>query len=242
MTGATAGAVLLTLGLAIAVPGARAEEAPPPVAASPAEPVPPATSPFPLRRGDTGAYVEVVHKRLAWLGYDIDQRERRATLLGPSTQRALRAFGAKFGGPSSTGVSATTWRRLKARAGAVGTLPASCRTGTVICIDTATRLLRFVDDGTVRMTADARFGMPTSPTRRGTFRVHLRSRDHVSSLYETSMPYALFFSGGQAVHYSAYFQRDGYAGASHGCVNLRDRAKAAWLFDHAPLGTRVHIA
>ena len=44
------------------------------------------------------------------------------------------------------------------------------------------------------------------------------------------MPFAMFFSGGQAVHYSADFASVGYNGASHGCVNVRDRAVVAWLF------------
>ena len=47
----------------------------------------------------------------------------------------------------------------------------------------------------------------------------------MSTLYHSPMPYAMFFSGGQAVHYSADFAARGYAGASHGCVNVRDEAK-----------------
>ena len=43
-------------------------------------------------------------------------------------------------------------------------------------------------------------------------------------LYGSAMPYAMFFSGGQAVHYSSDFAARGYAGASHGCVNVRDHA------------------
>ena len=55
------------------------------------------------------------------------------------------------------------------------------------------------------------------------------------------MPYSMFFSGGQAVHYSPYFHRDGYYGASHGCVNLHDRSAAAKLYRVVPLGTRVYV-
>ena len=58
-----------------------------------------------------------------------------------------------------------------------------------------------------------------------------KSRDHVSKLYDSAMPFAMFFSGGQAVHYSSDFAARGYAGASHGCVNVRDRAGIEWLFD-----------
>ena len=45
------------------------------------------------------------------------------------------------------------------------------------------------------------------------------------------MPFAMFFSGGQAVHYSSDFAARGYAGATHGCVNVRDLAGIRWLFD-----------
>ena len=45
------------------------------------------------------------------------------------------------------------------------------------------------------------------------------------------MPFAMFFSGGQAVHYSPDFAAVGYNGASHGCVNVRDYDGIAWLFD-----------
>ena len=90
-------------------------------------------------------------------------------------------------------------------------------------------------------TLDARFGFTGAETREGTFHVTRKSRDHVSSLYRTSMPFAMFFSGGQAVHYSPYFARDGYNGGSHGCVNLRDYDGARWLFDHVPLGTTVYV-
>lgn len=121
-------------------------------------------------------------------------------------------------------------------------LPRRCTVrGKVLCIDKSERRLRLVRNGKVVKTMDARFGGRRTPTREGTFRVYRKSRNHVSSIYRTPMPYALFFSGGQAVHYSPDFARKGYAGASHGCVNLRDRRGAAELFDATPIGTRVVV-
>ena len=114
--------------------------------------------------------------------------------------------------------------------------------GKVLCIDKSDRVLRVVRDGQVVKTMSARFGGSRTPTREGTFKVSWKSRSHVSSIYHTSMPYAMFFSGGQAVHYSPDFARNGYAGASHGCVNLRDYRGAGWLFDWTPTGTRVVVA
>ena len=48
--------------------------------------------------------------------------------------------------------------------------------------------LRWVVDGKVKATYDARFGSDELPTREGAFSVLRKSRDHVSTLYHTSMP------------------------------------------------------
>ena len=116
----------------------------------------------------------------------------------------------------------------------VGRLPKGCLGERAICIDKAQRLVRLVEKGEVVLTLDARFGFVGAETREGTFRIQRKSRDHTSSLYRTWMPFALFFSGGQAVHYSPVLRPDGYNGASHGCVNLRDFDRARWLFDRVP--------
>jgi lipoprotein-anchoring transpeptidase ErfK/SrfK len=116
-----------------------------------------------------------------------------------------------------------------------------CTTGRAMCVDKTSRSLRWVVDGVVLRTVEVRFGSDELPTREGGFAVFRKSRDHVSSLYGTSMPFAMFFSGGQAVHYSPDFAANGYAGASHGCVNVRDRAAVAWLFDQVRLGDKVVV-
>jgi peptidoglycan hydrolase-like protein with peptidoglycan-binding domain len=120
-------------------------------------------------------------------------------------------------------------------------LDARCTTGRVLCIDKSSRSLRWVVDGVVVKRYDVRFGSAELPTREGQFAVFSKSRDHVSSLYNTSMPFAMFFSGGQAVHYSPDFAATGYNGASHGCVNVRDRAGIEWLFDQVVIGDRVVV-
>ena len=91
------------------------------------------------------------------------------------------------------------------------------------------------------MTVDARFGAPRTPTREGVFRVYDKLRHHVSSIYGTPMPFALFFSGGQAVHYSNDFRDEGYAGASHGCINVRNHRAMADLFDRVRIGDKVIV-
>lgn len=200
-------------------------------------------SELPLRPGDTGPFLTLLHDRLSWLGYRIASDERAEGRFGESTLTALDAYATKFGVDSSDlVVDQVLWNDIRDVAGAVGTLPRACTAvAKAICLDTSQRLLRLVRNGRVVLTTDARFGIPRERTRLGTFSVQRRSPDHFSRLYRTNMPLALFFSGGQAIHYSPFFARDGYAGGSHGCVNLRDRDVAQRVYDWAAHGTRVHI-
>jgi lipoprotein-anchoring transpeptidase ErfK/SrfK len=122
-----------------------------------------------------------------------------------------------------------------------GPLDDRCRTGRVLCIDKSSQTLRWVVDGKVVKTVDVRFGSSSTPTREGVFSVYLKSRDHVSQLYDSSMPFAMFFSGGQAVHYSSDFAANGYGGASHGCVNVRDYDAVSWLYDQVRVGDKVVV-
>lgn len=121
------------------------------------------------------------------------------------------------------------------------TLDPRCLTGRVLCIDKSSNSLRWVIDGSVQTTVDVRFGSDELPTDEGKFAVALKSRDHVSSLYNTPMPFAMFFSGGQAVHYSPDFAATGYNGASHGCVNVRDYGAIRSLFDQVNVGDTVIV-
>ena len=122
-----------------------------------------------------------------------------------------------------------------------GALDPRCTTGRVLCVDKSSRTLRWVVDGQVLKTVDVRFGSDELPTREGAFHVFEKSRDHVSSIFDTSMPFAMFFSGGQAVHYSPDFAANGYYGASHGCVNVRDYDAVAWLYDQVQVGDEVIV-
>ncbi|WP_240617498.1 L,D-transpeptidase family protein [Nocardioides speluncae] len=122
-----------------------------------------------------------------------------------------------------------------------GALDPRCGEGRALCVDKTTQSMRWVIDGKVQSTYDVRFGSAELPTREGAFSVYLKSRDHVSKLYGTSMPFAMFFSGGQAVHYSPDFAANGYNGASHGCANIRDYDGMAWLFDQVNVGDKVIV-
>ena len=113
--------------------------------------------------------------------------------------------------------------------------------GRVLCINKKTRKLVYMVNGKPVQVLDVRFGSSRTPTRNGVFRVYRKSKNHVSSLYHTKMPYAMFFSGGQAVHYSSDFKARGYNGASHGCANIRDKKKIAWVFARVKVGDRVVV-
>ncbi|HUR73370.1 MAG TPA: L,D-transpeptidase [Sporichthya sp.] len=120
-------------------------------------------------------------------------------------------------------------------------MPRACYTGKIICIDKSDRVLRLLYNGRTLVRMDVRFGASSTPTHNGMFRVYWKDANHVSRLYGSAMPYSMFFSGGQAIHYSSDFARRGYAGASHGCVNVRDYSRIRTLFNSTPTGTRVYI-
>jgi peptidoglycan hydrolase-like protein with peptidoglycan-binding domain len=203
-----------------------------------------------LERGDRGMWVRQVQARLAqvrWYDGRVTGRYDRSTV------RAVRGFQAKRRIPVTGQVDRRTLSRLKDMTrqptrselfNIVVTGPPldrRCTTGRAMCVDKSSRTLRWVVDGVVLKTVEVRFGSDELPTREGAFAVYRKSRDHVSNLYGTSMPFAMFFSGGQAVHYSPDFAANGYAGASHGCVNVRDRAAVAWLFDRVRIGDKVIV-
>ena len=198
-------------------------------------------SEIPLTKGSRGWRVQELQERLIWMGYPIDSEETGRAVLWTSTIDAVKRFQGKFWISANGEVGQTTWDRLKQLSGNVGKLPSSCMGERTLCVDKTQKLLRLVENGKVTLTLDARFGLPGTSTREGNFRVNRKSRDHWSSLYRTWMPFAMFFSGGQAVHYSPFFARDGYYGGSHGCIGLRDFKTAAWLYDHIPMGTKVYV-
>jgi peptidoglycan hydrolase-like protein with peptidoglycan-binding domain len=207
-----------------------------------------------LGPGDEGDEVRDLQARLRqidWFDADV------TGYYGDVTETAVRGFQAKREIPVTGAVDRRTLGRLHAMTttpseaelhatadqgeNVPGALDARCRTGRVLCIDKSSRTLRFVVDGRVLQTLDVRFGASYTPTREGVFSVYSKDADHVSRLYGSSMPYSMFFSGGQAVHYSSDFAAVGYAGASHGCVNVRDYDGVAELFGRVQVGDRVVV-
>ncbi|MFF4402336.1 L,D-transpeptidase family protein [Streptomyces sp. NPDC001480] len=202
-------------------------------------------------RGDSGTDVRELQARLRQLDWLFD---------GPTgtyddlTEQAVKGFQRKRGLPQTGRTDTVTWRRLISMTHEPGTWelylmggqPAAapdprCLTGRVLCISKTTRTLRWMIDGRTVSTMSVRFGSQYTPTREGVFHVYWKSRHHVSTLYDSPMPYAMFFSGGQAVHYSYDFAARGYAGGSHGCVNVRDEAAIAEVFAQVRNGDKVVV-
>ncbi|MFD8230347.1 L,D-transpeptidase family protein [Streptomyces sp. NPDC059696] len=216
----------------------------------------PPAAPTPSRvlwsRGDTGRDVRELQARLrqvAWLF------EGPTGTYDEPTQRAVSGFQGKRGLPRTGRTDTVTWQRLLAMTREPGRWDlylmggqqadppdARCRSGRVLCIDKTSRTLRWMIDGRTVSTMAVRFGSSGTPTREGVFSVYWKSRDHVSTLYDSPMPYAMFFSGGQAVHFSADFAARGYAGGSHGCVNVRDEAAIAALYAQVRDGDKVVVS
>jgi peptidoglycan hydrolase-like protein with peptidoglycan-binding domain len=205
-----------------------------------------------MRTGQTSSQVRELQARLGQLHLF----SRNPTgYYGSVTEHSVRDFQERHGLSVTGSVSRATWTKLKsvthtpthkelyppAPSNPAQKLDARCMTGHVMCISKTSRTLSWVVDGKVRATMDVRFGSQYTPTREGLFHVNSKSRDHVSTIYHTAMPYAMFFSGGQAVHYSSDFAARGYAGASHGCVNVRDKAAIAKLFDEVKVGDKVVV-
>ncbi|MGW0709349.1 L,D-transpeptidase family protein [Streptomyces sp. NPDC002643] len=234
----------------------RTPTAPPttPPAAPPVHTPTPTPTPTPKvlwSLGDEGLEVRELQARLrqvAWL------------YVGPTgtyddlTVRAVKGFQGKRGLPQTGRTDSETWRRLvnmthepgKWDLYAYGGQPAAapdprCMSGRVLCISKTSRTMRWMVNGQTLSKVEVRFGSDSTPTRDGVFSVYFKSRHHWSTLYDTAMPYAMFFSGGQAVHYSSDFAARGYYGASHGCVNVRDEAAIANLFAQVRNGDKVVV-
>ncbi len=205
-----------------------------------------------LKRGSDGDRVRELQARLkqiAWYSGKVTGS------YGSATTSSVRGFQTKRSIPVTGEVDQRTWSRLiemthtpsrnekhnvVVKPSAAGLDP-RCMTGRAVCISKRTDKLVWVIDGQPQLRVDVRFGSQELPTRNGAFKVGWKSRNHVSSLYHTPMPYAMFFSGGQAVHYSRDFAARGYAGASHGCVNVRNRAAIQKLFDTVRVGDKVIV-
>jgi lipoprotein-anchoring transpeptidase ErfK/SrfK len=193
---------------------------------------------------------------------DLQARLRQLKLLstaptgfyGSKTTAAVKTFQSQHGLGATGSVDEATWQKVQGltkkptddelrppTTNEVDAPDPRCMQGRVMCISKESRTLAWMIDGKVVSTMDVRFGSENTPTREGLFEVGWKAKDWTSTIYHTAMPYSMFFSEGQAVHYSSDFAARGYAGASHGCVNVRDKAKLSALFDQVKVGDKVVV-
>ncbi|MFC7619636.1 peptidoglycan-binding protein [Microlunatus sp. GCM10028923] len=205
-----------------------------------------------LSRGDAGDKVKELQARLKQLDwFDV----AITGTYGPVTEAGVEGFQEKRKLDVTGAVDQKTWDTLlgltrePTRAELADAVPTAstkglderCLTGRAICISKRTNHLVWLIDGKPKLEMDVRFGSDELPTREGTFSVLRKKKDVISNLYHTKMPYSMFFSGGQAVHYSADFAARGYNGASHGCVNVRNWDGIVALYAQARVGDKVIV-
>ncbi|MCC6870702.1 MAG: peptidoglycan-binding protein [Burkholderiales bacterium] len=176
----------------------------------------------------------------------------------PATRQAVAAWRTRVGLPASEVMDERTWAQLIRRtrnpryaelfaAPPTSTLTQEldprCTTGKVVCISKQQRKMSYVVDGNVRFTREARFAMPGWDSPEGDFRIWHMNSDTVSKIFgeRTPMPYAIFYQGNVAIHYSQDFADKSYDSGSHGCSQLRDYQVAKWLYEHVKVGDRVVV-
>lgn len=236
----------LALGLVATAPAAESHAAPGYVSTTYTKP----------KKGQSNAGVTALQQRL--VKAKVLESRYVTGYYGDLTAKAVKKFQKSQKFKQTGKVGPGTWKRLvkvtgqikitkkkataaKKKTTVVKGIDSRCLKGKAICVDKTSSKLRWMVDGKVKMTMDARFGGPGHRTREGSFKVFMKSYNHTSTIYNTWMPRAMFFSGGQAVHYSPDFAARGYNGASHGCVNVRNWSKINSLYKQVKVGTKVVV-
>ncbi len=165
---------------------------------------------------------------------------------GHLTKAAVQRYQRRTHLPVTGTAGPATWRRLiAATIRGRADIPAACDDGTGwdACYDRTRHEVTLWHDGGIINAWLVRGGSADHPTRTGHFTVYYRDIDHVSSLYNSPMPYSQFFSGGEAFHGSATMI-DPFSGHSHGCINMyNEDARQLWnLTSKVRLGVHVHGA
>ncbi|MFT3861350.1 L,D-transpeptidase family protein [Micropruina sp.] len=201
--------------------------------------------------GSSGSCATLLQKELKKAGFYTWSISRQLSVAGVNAvlnyqrSRGLSADG--FAGKD-------TWLALASKAPTVSKeLPKTCLTkGVVLCVDQAHRRLIWLRNGKVVKTFKVRLGgynehakthiWRNFPTANGTWKVYDKQANPVSKTYGSgAMPYSTMFYPDMYVHYSPGFHSVGYAGSSHGCVNIGKLSDAIWIFKNTPIGAKVHI-
>ena len=202
---------------------------------------------WPGEKSDCSAHAQEV---LTELGF-FDGKVQR--WYAPTAVNATLNFQRSRGLVSNGVVNQETWVAMLTNAPATPEeIPVECKVdGHVLCASQAHRTMWYLIDGNVERTTAVRYGGYTTtkegkwrnhPTANGEYEVYTKSLDPCSPRYGCGvMPYSLIFHPDMYVHYSADFEKKGYAGSSHGCINVGSKEEAQWLFENVPLETKVIV-
>lgn len=121
-------------------------------------------------------------------------------------------------------------------------------TDKLITVDTGKQMIYAWEGGRIVYQAPVATGLPKSPTVKGTFKIylkyevqpHMRGVSPYIGRYDfTNVPYVMYFYQGYGIH-GAYWHNSFGTRRSNGCVNAPVYA-AKWLFEFAPIGTKVIV-
>ncbi len=117
----------------------------------------------------------------------------------------------------------------------------------LITVDTSKQKLFAWDNGQMVFETPVSTGMILAPTVRGSYKIFRKVllKDMIGEVkpykkyHIKDVPNIMYFYQGNAIHGTWWHNKFGHR-ASHGCVNVPVPA-SRWLYDWAPLGTRVEI-
>jgi LysM repeat protein len=122
----------------------------------------------------------------------------------------------------------------------------SASTGKWIDVNLSTQTLRAYEGSQVVYTARVSTGIARYPTPAGTYWIQRKYRyDDMTGgsyargdyYYLPDVPYCMYYYAGYAIH-GTYWHNNFGTPMSHGCTNV-SIADAGWLFNWAPVGTKV---
>jgi lipoprotein-anchoring transpeptidase ErfK/SrfK len=154
--------------------------------------------------------------------------------------RAIRRFQRTYGIEPAAGYAGTVTGKLVKRLRLSAERADRCDSrAKVVCADLKSQTVWIAKGGTITWGPyPIRSGRDGYETRRGLFHVQSKDIDHVSSIFGSPMPYAMFFSGGQAFHTSDRYLYDPLG--SHGCVHILPKI-AADMWGRVDVGTAVQV-
>ena len=151
------------------------------------------------------------------------------------TQQALMAFQA-WNGLSRDGVDGRK-TRAKLELAAAPKPRSESATGHYAEVFRSLGVLLCVNNGKLVRVVHCSTGRPSLPTPAGHFSIYLKSTAWWSTKYHDWMPFASFFSGGDAIH--GFPDVPAYP-ASHGCVRI-SMPEAPWVYTFMYYGAQVYI-